>query len=86
MARKLHVPTRMCIQCRQRQAQSSMTRLQCKEQKIIAFDGIGRSFYVCHICIENPRLVKQLAGRCKCAKDSHEEINSLLKELIADDR
>ncbi len=86
MARKLHVPIRMCLQCRQRMPQSSLIRLQCKHNKIQAFDGVGRSLYVCHTCSENPRLVKQLAGRCKCAKDSHEEITSLLKELRADDR
>jgi len=76
----------MCIQCRQRQAQDSLLRLQCKEKKIEAFDGIGRSIYVCVSCIENPKLIKQLAGRCKCSKDLHEEIGSLLKELRADDR
>ena len=86
MARNSHVPIRMCIQCRERSAQDNLVRLQCKEKKIEAFNGIGRSIYVCASCIENPKLVKQLAGRCKCAKDSHEEINSLLKELRADDR
>jgi len=86
MARNSHVPIRMCIQCRERHAQDSLIRLQCKSNKIVAFNGVGRSIYVCESCIENPKLVKQLAGRCKCAKDSHEEINSLLKELRADDR
>jgi predicted RNA-binding protein YlxR (DUF448 family) len=86
MARNLHVPTRMCIQCRERMSQNVLVRLQCKEKHIQAFDGVGRSLYVCRTCIENPKLVKHLAGRCKCAKDSHEEITSLLKELIADDR
>jgi len=86
MARKLHVPIRMCLQCRKRMAQSSLIRIQCKDKRIQAFDGVGRSQYVCELCIENPKLVKQLAGRCKCAKDTHEEIISLLKELRADDR
>ena len=86
MARKLHVPIRMCLQCRERLPQGSLIRIQCKNKKIQAFDGVGRSLYVCAMCIENPKLVKQLAGRCTCAKDSHEEINSLLKELRADDR
>jgi len=86
MARKLHVPIRMCLQCRERQPQNCLVRIQCKDKQIQAFDGIGRSLYVCVTCIENPKLVKQLAGRCKCAKDSHEEIKSLLKELRADDR
>ncbi|MDF1880705.1 DUF448 domain-containing protein [Sulfurimonas sp. MAG313] len=86
MARKLHVPIRMCLQCRQRFPQKELIRLQCKDKTIQAFDGLGRSQYVCYTCSENPKLVKQLAGRCKCAKDLHEEIISLLKELRADDR
>jgi len=86
MARKLHVPIRMCLQCRQRFPQGDLVRLQCKDKKIQAYDGVGRSQYVCSSCIENPRLVKQLAGRCKCAKETHTEIESLLKELITDDR
>ncbi len=86
MARKLHVPIRMCIQCRQRQAQSSLIRLQCKEKKVQAFDGIGRSIYVCLTCMENPKLVKHLAGRCKSGKESQDNIANILKELRADDR
>jgi len=86
MARNLHVPTRMCIQCRQRQAQNDLIRLQCKDRIIQPFDGVGRSLYVCRTCIENPKLVKHLAGRCKCVKDSQDNISNILKELIADDR
>jgi uncharacterized protein len=86
MARNLHVPIRMCIQCRERLEQKHLIRLQCKEKQVVAFDGVGRSLYVCMTCIENPKLVKQLAGRCKSGKDSHNEISSLLKELRADDR
>lgn len=86
MARKLYVPIRMCIQCRQRQAQSSLIRLQCKDKTIQKFDGIGRSLYVCLTCIENPKLVKHLAGRCKSGKDSQNNISNILKELRADDR
>jgi len=86
MARNLHIPTRMCIQCRTRLEQNVLLRLQCKDKLIQAFDGVGRSLYVCRTCIENPKLVKHLAGRCKCAKETHAEIESLLKELITDDR
>lgn len=86
MARKLHIPIRMCIQCRQRQIQSSLIRLQCKENTIQAFSGIGRSLYVCLACVENPKLVKHIAGRCKGGKDSQDNISNILKELIADDR
>ncbi len=86
MARNLHVPTRMCIQCRERMAQNVLIRLQCKDKQIQAFDGVGRSLYVCRTCIENPKLVKHLMGRCKSGKDSLNNISNILKELIADDR
>lgn len=86
MARNLHVPTRMCIQCRERMAQNVLIRLQCKDKQIQAFDGVGRSLYVCRTCIENPKLVKHLMGRCKSGKDSQDNISNILKELIADDR
>ncbi len=86
MARNSHVPIRMCIQCRQRIEQSHLIRLQCKDKQVQLFDGIGRSLYVCAACIENPKLVKQLAGRCKGGKDSQDNIRKVLKELIADDR
>ena len=66
--------------------QSHLIRLQCKEKQVQLFDGTGRSFYVCTACIENPKLVKQLAGRCKSGKESQENIRKVLKELIADDR
>ncbi len=66
--------------------QSNLIRLQCKEKQIQLFEGVGRSLYVCASCIENPKLVKQLAGRCKSGKDSHDNIRNVLKELRADDR
>ena len=37
MARNLHVPIRMCIQCRERLEQKHLIRLQCKEKQVIAF-------------------------------------------------
>jgi len=86
MARNLHIPTRMCIQCRERMAQNVLMRLQCKDKQIQTFDGMGRSLYVCRTCIENPKLVKHLMGRCKSGKDSLNNISNILKELIADDR
>ena len=86
MARNSHVPIRMCIQCRERKEQTELYRLQCKQDQVQLFDGVGRSLYVCEGCIENPKLVKHLAGRCKSGKDSHDNIHNVLKELRADDR
>lgn len=86
MTQNSHVPIRMCVQCRTRMEQRSLIRLQCKMNRVQKFDGVGRSMYVCTPCIENPKLVKHLAGRCKSGKDSHDEISSLLKELIIDVR
>lgn len=86
MAQNSHVPIRMCVQCRTRTEQKNLVRLQCKANRVQAFDGAGRSLYVCTACLENPKLVKHLAGRCKCGKESQDEISSLLKELIIDVR
>lgn len=86
MAQNLHVPIRMCVQCRTRMEQRNLIRLQCKVNRVQTFDGKGRSLYVCASCLENPKLAKHLAGRCKCTKESQEEISSLLKELIIDVR
>ena len=79
MARKSHVPIRMCIQCRERMEQTDLIRFQCKEKQVQMFDGVGRSLYVCSTCIDNPKLIKQLIGRCKSGKDSQDNIRKVLR-------
>ena len=47
-------------------AQKLLNRLQCNEKKLIAFSGIGRSFYICNSCLEDEnKLEKALYRHCK---------------------
>jgi len=46
---------------------------------VIAFDGKGRSFYLCDLCAENEKKIKGLTKRFK---QDEERFVKLLKELI----
>ncbi len=69
----------MCIVCRGREEQSKLLRLQCKEQRIVPFEGEGRSFYLCANCLDNKKLSKALARICKTTPS---EALKMLKEII----
>jgi len=85
MAKKFYLPTRMCITCRQRDAQSNLLRLQCIAGTLDVFFGSGRSFYICKTCLnEEKKVSKSLMRQCKSA-DKNKFMNKL-KEIIADDR
>jgi predicted RNA-binding protein YlxR (DUF448 family) len=58
-------PIRMCITCRSRHPQNTLIRLQLSGHKVLAFTGIGRSFYICGTCVKNEKKVKGLAKRFK---------------------
>jgi len=72
-------PTRMCIACRSRHPQNTLIRLKLLGQDVIAYDGLGRSFYLCEQCIQNEKKVKGLVKRFK---QDTEQFTKLLKELI----
>ena len=72
-------PTRMCIACRSRHPQNTLIRLRQDGKEVIAFDGIGRSFYLCVECIKNEKKVKGLVKRFK---QDLEPFTKLLKELM----
>ena len=72
-------PIRMCIACRSRNPQHTMIRLKQLGKEIIAFDGRGRSMYVCRECIKNEKKVKGLVKRFK---QDIEHFTKLLKELM----
>jgi len=72
-------PIRMCITCRNRHPQKSLIRLKQDGKEIVAFDGIGRSFYLCVQCIQNEKKVKGLVKRFK---QDEEHFTKLLKELM----
>jgi len=56
-----------------------MVRLQHDANQIIAYQGQGRSFYLCHDCINTKKKTKGLAKRFK---QDEERFTKFLKELI----
>jgi len=72
-------PIRMCITCRSRHPQNTMIRLRQDGKEVIAFDGQGRSFYLCVNCVKNEKKVKGLVKRFR---QDLEHFTKLLKELM----
>jgi len=55
-----------------------MVRLQQNANQVITYCGSGRSFYLCHDCINNTKKTKKLARRLR---QNEEQLVKLLKEL-----
>ncbi|MCD6213182.1 MAG: DUF448 domain-containing protein [Sulfurovum sp.] len=72
-------PIRMCISCRDRHPQKSLIRLKLEGKDVVAFDGKGRSFYLCDSCSKNEKKIKGLTKRFK---QDEERFVKLLKELV----
>jgi len=72
-------PIRMCIACRSRHPQNTLIRLRQADKDIIAYDGQGRSFYLCINCSENEKKIKGLSKRFK---QDQKRFFKLLKELL----
>ncbi len=66
---KLKKPLRMCIVCKRRFFQNELNRLQCKNNKLTFFSGVGRSFYVCGSCINDKKLIKYISKLCNLSKE-----------------
>ena len=73
--------TRMCVVCRDRLSQAEMLRLQCKENDVIKFSGMGRSFYICKDCINDKKLDKIIQKICKIDKITIKTVISKIKEM-----
>ena len=85
MAKKLHLPTRMCLSCRERSSQNALLRLQCIDGSIERFSGSGRSFYLCNECLlDEKKISKSLMRMCRSNKK--DKLMNKLKEIITDDR
>jgi len=85
MATKFHIPTRMCVSCRNRDTQNALLRLQCKDGSLESFHGTGRSFYICKVCLnDEKRVAKSLMRQCRTSEK--ERLTNRLKEIITDDR
>ena len=79
----LKISIRTCVICRIKMAQTLLNRLQCKEKKLTAFSGTGRSFYICDSCLENEsKLEKGLYRHCK----NKDEYIVPLREILANGR
>jgi len=62
----LSKPIRTCISCRDKFEQKQLLRLQCINKNLIAFSGIGRSFYLCSDCLKTKKKCeKALFRQCK---------------------
>jgi predicted RNA-binding protein YlxR (DUF448 family) len=72
-------PIRMCITCRSRHPQKSLIRLKQDGKEIVAFDGTGRSFYLCQACVKDEKKRKGLAKRFK---QDLEQLARLLGTLV----
>ena len=73
-------PIRMCIACRSRHPQNTLIRLKLSGKEVVAFDGLGRSFYLCDECVKNEKKVKGLVKRFK---QDMEYFTKLLTELTS---
>ncbi len=63
-------PIRMCIACRSRYPQKMLIRLKQVDRKIIAYDGNGRSFYVCKDCVTDKKKIVGLTKRFRQEEES----------------
>jgi len=85
MSKIFYQPTRMCVSCRERDAQSKLLRLSCRDGEVSLFSGDGRSFYLCKNCqIDEKKLSKAIMRQCR--SNQREQLMNKLKEIITDDR
>jgi predicted RNA-binding protein YlxR (DUF448 family) len=73
-------PIRMCIACRSRHPQNTLIRLKQEGQEIVAYDGKGRSFYLCHVCATDSKKIKGLVKRFR---QDQERFTKLLTKLTS---
>lgn len=71
-------PIRMCIVCRQRFPQNSLIRLKEEQKEVIAYDGRGRSFYLCDTCSRDE---KRLKGVAKRFRQDIEQLRTVIETL-----
>ena len=84
MAHKFHKPTRMCIACRMTDAQNNLVRLRCNDGVLAPFEGVGRSFYLCRVCLEDEKkIAKALMRQCRSGKK--DELMNTLKEIVTNE-
>lgn len=85
MSKIFHQAIRMCISCRERDAQNELLRLSCIDGEVSSFSQKGRSFYLCKNCQEDEKKLSKALMR-QCRSKHREELMNKLKEIITDDR
>lgn len=77
-------PIRMCIACRTRFVQDNLYRFAIDHNRLVMYNGIGRSIYLCQSCIvdtkKNKKIKSILQNKFKIQNSS--EMLSLLKEKM----
>ena len=68
-----HKPIRMCIVCKGRFFKEELYRMQCYENRLIKWRGVGRSFYVCKDCVNNKKFIKYISKKCNLSKERAKE-------------
>ncbi len=59
--------------------QDELLRFSCKDKSLKRFDGFGRSFYICLLCLkDNKKLTKSLKNQCKNNKDYTDELYDIV--------
>ena len=77
-------PIRMCINCRGRIEQHSLIRLQCIDGEVRPFrQNSGRSFYICHNCLEDKKIMRKIMKICPKAKFQREDLLKLVEETMS---
>lgn len=84
MAQKFYNPTRMCVSCREKSTQDNLFRLRCIDGRLSPFDGVGRSFYFCKICLDDEKKVAKALMRV-CRSGNKEELMNKLKEIVTNE-
>lgn len=74
--------TRTCVCCRGRFLQKKLLRFSVLNHAIIVFQGRGRSFYLCHACLESKNVVKQVL-KTKHTPKNKRYIEAWLEEIRA---
>jgi len=84
MARKSK-PIRMCVNCRKRYFQKDLIRLQKVKSEVVAYNGSGRSFYICKECLESSKfLTKKVCGMLKVKEESLLKVIKEFKDNVED--
>jgi uncharacterized protein len=84
MAKKFYRPTRMCVSCREKLAQDELLRVQCVAGHLSLFNGLGRSFYFCKICLDNEKKIAKALMR-QCKSNNKDELMNKLKEIVTNE-